>query len=76
MWQTEIVYLKLSKLPKLFHLHVNQSFGENVSLMEYTASELARRLISDAIPIEELREAGYQEDIVAIIKEKMLTFGI
>ena len=70
------LYLKLSKLPKLFHLHVNQSFGENVSLMEYTASELARRLISDAIPIEELREAGYQEDIVAIIKEKMLTFGI
>jgi hypothetical protein len=70
------LYLKLSKLPKLFHLHVNQCFEGGATLMEYTASELAKRLISDGIAVEELKKAGYQEDIVNIVKEKMRTLGI
>lgn len=70
------LYLNLSKLPKLFHLEVNRCFSESMSLVEFTASTLAQRLIEDKIPIEELKSAGYQEDIMKIVQEKMRTFGL
>jgi hypothetical protein len=70
------LYLTLSKLPKLFHLEVNKCFSENMTLMEYAATDLAKRLISDGVPIDELKKAGYQEDIIELVKEKMSTCGI
>jgi hypothetical protein len=70
------LYLNLSKLPKLFHLEVNQCFKGSVTLMESTASELAKRLISDKVPVEELKKAGYHDEIVNIVKDKMYSFGI
>jgi hypothetical protein len=70
------LYLHLSKLPKLFHLEVNRCFEGCATLMDYTASELAKRLISDGIPVEELKKAGYQAEIVQIVTEKMRKFGM
>jgi len=70
------LYLNLSKLPKLFHLVVNQSFDGGCSLMDHTAAVLAKRLISDGIPVNELMKAGYQDEIVQIVKEKMCSFGL
>ena len=70
------LYLKLSKLPKSFHLQVNQSFQETTSLIEYTASELAKRLLADKVPAQELKQAGYHEEIISIVTEKMRKFGL
>jgi hypothetical protein len=70
------LYLKLSKLPKSFHLQVNQTFLETTSLIEYTASELAKRLLADKVPVQELKQAGYQEEIISIVTEKMRKFGL
>merc|ERR550539_713567 len=69
------LYLNLSKLPVLFKVKVNRSFG-SMSLLEFTASDLSKRLIADKVPIEDLKKAGYQDEILAVVKEKMLKFGI
>jgi len=68
-------FLNLSKLPSRFHTKVNQCFGD-VSLSEVTASALAKRLIADEIALEELKRAGYQDDLIDLVREKMSTFGM
>ena len=70
------LYLNLSKLPKLFHAEVNTCFEGTTTLIDFTASVLAKRLITDEIPIEQLKYAGYQEEIINLVKEKMQKFGM
>mmetsp|Transcript_4092 Transcript_4092/g.5948 ORF Transcript_4092/g.5948 Transcript_4092/m.5948 type:complete len:129 (+) Transcript_4092:2-388(+) len=70
------LYRRLSKLPKLFHLEVNECFKGSSTLFDHTAAELAKRLIRDEVPIEELKKAGYHDDIVTVVQEKMRTFGV
>lgn len=70
------LYLGLSKLPKLFHLEVNACFGESSTLFDHTAVALAKRLIADEIPLNELKKAGYNDEIVSIVEEKMRTLGV
>jgi len=70
------LYLNLSRLPGSFHAQVNQSFQGGVTLQDYTASQLAKRLIQDDIHINELRKAGYNDDLINLVKDKMVTFGV
>jgi hypothetical protein len=70
------LYLKLSKLPKLFHEEVNSCFAGSTTLIDFTASVLAKRLITDEIPIEQLKYAGYQEEIINLVTEKMQKLGM
>ena len=70
------LYLNLSKLPTRFHLEVNRSFEGVSTLLDHTASILAKRLIEDRVHVNELENAGYQSDIVAVVRRKLTTFGI
>jgi len=72
----ERLYLNLSTLPGTFHAEVNQSFKGGGTLLEYTASQLAKRLLKDDIHIDELSKAGYEDILVALVKDKMMTFGV
>jgi len=72
----ERLYLNLSTLPSSFHAEVNQSFQGGGTLLDYTASQLAKRLIKDDIHIDELRKAGYEDSLVGLVKDKMVTFGV
>lgn len=70
------LYLNLSKLPSRFHLEVNRSFQGGSTLLDYTASVLAKRLIEDRVHVDELKKAGYQADLVDVVRKKMTTFGV
>jgi len=72
----ERLFLNLSTLPSSFHAEVNQSFQGGGTLLDYTASQLAKRLIKDGIHIDELRKAGYEDSLVGLVKDKMVTFGV
>jgi len=70
------LYLNLSTLPTCFFMEVNRSFQGGETLLDHTASQLAKRLIKDNINAIELKRAGYQDDLVDLVKEKMKTFGV
>ena len=70
------LYLNLSRLPTSFHLQIDQTFQGGATLLEHTASYLAKRLIDDKINIQELKEAGYQDELVTLVQRKMASFGI
>lgn len=70
------LYLKLSKLPKLFHVEVNTCFYKSISLMDFCAAEIAYRLAKDQTPIKELKRAGYQDEMIDAVKKKMKMHGM
>jgi len=70
------LYINLSTLPGSFHTQVNQSIQGGETLIHFTASQLAKRLIKDNIHIDELKKAGYQDTLISIVKDKMVTFGL
>merc|ERR1739838_214230 len=70
------LYINLSTLPSSFHVQVNQSIQGGETLLHYTASQLAKRLIKDKIHIDELKKAGYHDTLIGIVKDKMVTFGL
>ena len=70
------LYLNLSKLPSHFHLEVNRCFQGGSTLLQHTASTLAKRLIEDNVHIDELKRAGYQTELVDLVLENMTKFGI
>jgi len=70
------LYLNLSALPDSFHAEVNKSFQGGGTLLDHTASQLTKRLIKDGIHIDELRKAGYHDDLISIVKNKMVMFGM
>jgi hypothetical protein len=72
----ERLFLKLSKLPSCFHLEVDKSFEGGSTLLDYTASILAKRLIDDRIHTNELRNNGYPENLIEMVQKKMTTFGV
>jgi hypothetical protein len=70
------LYLNLSRLPNSFHSQVDQSFVQGGTLQECISSQLAKRLIEDGIHIDELKKAGYDDGLVTLVKDKMVTFGV
>lgn len=70
------LYLTLSKLPISFHLECDRCFEGSASLVEYTASLLAKRLIKDNVHVTALKDAGYPQNLVEAVQKKMLKFGI
>jgi len=69
------LYLSLSKLPVRFHQEVALVFG-GPTLLEITAATLAKRLVSEGMHIQKLREAGYPGVIVEKVKHELTTFGV
>ena len=72
----EKLFLNLSKLPSCFHLEVDKSFEGGSTLLDYSASILAKRLIDDRIHINELENTGYPEKLIEMVQKKMATFGV
>ena len=72
----DILFLNLSKLSSIFHARINQTFQGGGTLLDDTASHLARRLIKDSIHIDELRQAGYYGRLVELVADKMASFGV
>ena len=58
-----------------FHQEVFRSF-EGPSLAKLLASNIAKRLVDDGVPIGDLRRAGYPVDVVQSVKKEMATFGV
>ena len=44
--------------------------------MEFTASELAKKFISEKNPVEEVKKVGYPSEIVTVVADKMRKFGL
>jgi hypothetical protein len=72
----ERMYLNISKLPDSFHLEINRSFDGGATLQSHAASILAKHLIEDGVHVDELKSAGYQDDLIELVRKKMATFGI
>jgi len=58
------------RLPARFQTIVNKAFGGG-DLSGQCAESIARRMVQDKIPISELKRAGYPDDIVESVREKM-----
>jgi hypothetical protein len=76
MTNRDRLYLVISKLPVQFHLEINRTFNCGTSLLDYTASILAKQLTADNIPVDELTRANYDDSIVQLVRAKMTTFGV
>ena len=61
----------LSKLPARFHRAVNQAFGGSPPLAEACAKEVASRMVSDNIPLSELKRNGYPTEIIEAVKRHL-----
>ncbi|CAJ1960124.1 unnamed protein product [Cylindrotheca closterium] len=57
-------------LPARFQAIVNKVFGGG-DLSDNCAESIAKRMVEDKIPISELKRAGYPDDIVESVREKM-----
>jgi len=64
------ITMLLARLPSRFHLIVGEAFG-GPSLVETCAMEISRRMVTEKIPISELKRNGYPNDIVEAVKEQM-----
>ena len=64
------LHILLSKLPARFHRAVNEAFGGN-SLAEACAKEVATRMVSDKIPLSELKRNGYPPEIIEAVKRHL-----
>jgi len=58
------------QLPARFQTIVNKVFGGG-ELSNQCAETIAKRMVQDKIPISELKRAGYPDDIVESVREKM-----
>lgn len=68
----DLINILLAKLPVKFHQIVGEAFGGQ-SLAESCAESIARRMVTDRIPIAELKRNGFPDDIVQAVKVKMAT---
>ena len=66
--------LQLAQLPQRFHQMVAGAFG-GPSLLELTCRQLATRLHESNTPPSELRQKGYPEHIVEMVKRLIATKG-
>ena len=57
-----------------FHLEAAAAFGGG-TLLELTANQLAQRLLESDIPVTQLRQNGYPEHLVQMVKRLMATQG-
>lgn len=64
------VDILLSKLPARFHHTVNAAFGGS-SLAEMCAKEVAARMVSDNVPLHELKRNGYPAEIIEAVKRNL-----
>mmetsp|Transcript_4005 Transcript_4005/g.7642 ORF Transcript_4005/g.7642 Transcript_4005/m.7642 type:complete len:929 (-) Transcript_4005:155-2941(-) len=71
----ELMYLNLSRLPSCFREEVGKTFG-GPSLTKLGAASVAKRLVDENIPIQELERAGYPKVVVESVREEMQTFGV
>jgi len=76
MTNRDRLYLVISKLPVQFHLEINRTFNCGTSLLDYTASIIAKQLTMDNIPVDELTRAHYDDSLVELVRAKMATFGV
>ena len=68
------LYLQLARLPQRFHQEAAGAFGGG-TLLELTANQLAQRLLESDIPVTQLRQNGYPEHLVQMVKRLMATQG-
>jgi hypothetical protein len=71
----ERLYLQLSRLPKRFHEEVAGVFGGG-TLLEITATNVAKRLTESSTPVKELSRHGYPQEVINLVRERMKTFSM
>jgi len=65
----DLLRIKLASLPQTFHEILGQEFGDGPTLAKECAKDIAQRMMTDNIPVSELRRNGYPDEIVILIKQ-------
>lgn len=69
----DLLQISLAKLPKKFHEILANEFGNGPTLAEECAKQVAKRMITDNIPLSELRRNGYPNEIIDLVKKIIAT---